>query len=291
MWTIFKEIKVLITVKYGSTRGKNMKRILLCSVALLVASFDCAFAAHSSYSPMAPRQLSVKSTKADYSYGLSVLPGNSIDSVEPFNRNLPWKTNYYVLDKYLLRPVAVGYSKLPDFSKTGVHNFLSNIGDINNTVNNLFLGRVGDSGTSLGRFTINSTVGILGLFDVASAIGLEYKEMSFDTVLGKSGMDNGSYVMVPVLGPTTERRLHAKAIDNWQFTLVPSFYSVAYGALSAVESRANLIPQEDMVFKSVDPYAQTRQMYLQYAQGKVNPNEAMEIKSDANVDEFMDEID
>lgn len=291
MWTIVKEIMPLITVKYSCTRGKNMKRILLCSVALIVASLDCAFAAHSSYSPMAPRQLSVKSSKADYTYGLSVLPGNSIDSVEVFNRNLPWKTNYYVLDKYLLRPTAVGYSKLPDFTKTGVHNFLSNIGDINNTVNNLFLGRVGDSSSSLGRFTINSTVGILGLFDVASLIGLEYKEMAFDTVLGKAGMDNGAYVMVPVIGPVTERRIHAKAVDNWQFTLVPSIYSVAYGVLSAVEARAGLLSQEDMVFKSVDPYAQTRQMFLQYSQGKVNPNEAMENKADENVDEFMDEID
>ena len=105
-----------------------MIKKILCTALVSFALFSEANASHSNYSPMAPRQISVKASHADYSYGLSILPGNSIDSIEYVNKNAFWKLNYVVLDRYLLRPVAHGYSKLPDLAKSSVHNFLTELG-------------------------------------------------------------------------------------------------------------------------------------------------------------------
>ena len=83
-----------------------MIKKILCTALVSFSLFSEANASHSNYSPMAPHQISVKASHADYSYGLSILPGNSIDSIEYINKNAFWKLNYVVLDRYLLRPVA-----------------------------------------------------------------------------------------------------------------------------------------------------------------------------------------
>lgn len=267
-----------------------IKKVLL-SALISLALISEASASHSNYSSMAPRQISVKASHADYSYGLSVLPGNSIDSIEYINRNAFWKLNYVVLDRYLLRPVAHVYSKLPDFAKSSVHNFFSNISDLNNTVNNALVGEPVSSGVSLGRFTINSTVGLLGLIDVAKHVGLEQKSMSMNTVMGKAGVDQGAYIMIPAYGPTTERGIHASAADNWPYYFVTPWTSIACTVINGIDERASLIPQEEAIDKAVDPYAQLRQVYLMYQEGRVNPDVSMENKEDKNVDSYLDEID
>ncbi len=263
---------------------------LVSYLLLSVTTTEC-YAAHSSLSPMSPRQKTVVVTKKDYSYGLTVLPGNSIDGLEYINRNLGWRTNYEILDRYILRPVAHGYDKLPEGAKNSVHNFFSNISDLNNTVNNALLARPKDSGISISRFCINSTIGLLGLFDVATMMGIEQKAMSLNTVAGKAGVDQGEYLMVPVLGPTTERGLVTNTADSWPYMFLNPYAAAAAFAVQAVDTRASLIPQEEMVDKAVDPYAQMRQIYLMHQEGKVNPEASMENKSDENVDEYLEEID
>lgn len=268
-----------------------MIKKILCTALISCALFSETEASHSNYSPMAPRQISVKASYADYSYGLSVLPGNSIDSFEYIGRNAFWKLNYVVLDRYLLRPVAHGYSKLPLFAKNSVHNFFSNISDLNNTVNNILVGEPVSSGVSLGRFSINSTIGLLGLIDVAKHLGLEQKSMSMNTVMGKAGADQGAFIMVPAYGPATERSLHASVADDWPYLFVTPWTSLACYVINGIDSRASLIPQEEAIDKAVDPYAQMRQIYLMYQEGRVNPDAAMENKADQNVDNYLDEID
>lgn len=268
-------------------------KLLLVSLPLVIASFCSseAIAAHSSYSPMAPRQISVKAREQDYSYGLTVLPGNSIDSIEWVNRNVGWKINYVILDGYILRPVAHTYAKLPEFSRTGVHNFFSNITDLNNTLNNLLYAEFSNSGVSLSRFCINSTVGVLGLFDVASALGIEKKELSMNTLLGKYGVDQGAYLMVPGMGPATERSLNASAIDKWPYYFITPWGAIACFVVNGIDERSRLIPQEEFIDKSIDSYAQLKQVYLMYQEGKVNPESSMQNKEDKNIDEYLDEID
>jgi len=267
-----------------------LKKIAVMVLTLMMTA-GSAMAAHSSYSPMAPRQISAKASHADYSYGLTILPGNSIDSLYEFNKNYPWKMNYYVFDRYLLRPVAHGYAKLPQFARSGVHNFLENISDINNTVNNTFVGDFRGSAYSISRFLINTTVGVLGLFDVASAMGLEKKPMEFDTVMGRAGIDSGAYLMIPVMGMNTERSLHASFVDNWPFYFFNPLIGLSFKAVRTVDSRSALIDQEGLIDNAVDPYVQTRTIYLQYLEGKVHPQAVMDVKKDENVEEFLDEID
>ncbi len=271
-----------------------MKTVYAIAAAVLMSSLSQgANASHSTYNPMAPRQISVDASQKDYSYGLTVLPGNSIDSLDPFFRYVGWYPNYYVLDRYILRPVAHGYAKLPETVKLGVGNFFNNISDINNTVNNMVVGDPASSGVSLSRLMLNSTVGMLGLFDIASRVGLDYRPMKMDTVMGKAGFDQGMYMMLPVLGPYTERSAHGELIDSWPYAFVGEpIVSALLWSLKTVHNRAELIPQEEMIDKAFDPYVQTRQVFLMYTEGKVNPDAALQSDSeDQNVDDFLDEID
>ena len=122
-------------------------------------------------------------------------------------------------------------------------------------------------------------------------MGIEQKAMSLNTVAGKAGVDQGEYLMVPVLGPTTERGLVTNTADSWPYMFLNPYAAAAAFAVQAVDTRASLIPQEEMVDKAVDPYAQMRQIYLMHQEGKVNPEASMENKADENVDEYLEEID
>ncbi len=254
-----------------------------------------AVAAHSTYSPMAPRQISQKASSQDYSYGLSVLPGNSIDSIQPNHRTVGWTHDHNELDRPILRPVAHAYSYLPDGVQNCVGNFLFNLSEINNTVNNTVLLEPGAAARSLGRLCINSTLGLLGLFDVASYFGIEKAPMAMSTVMGRAGADQGAFIMMPFMGPTTERDLHGDIIDSWPYQLdaVDPWIGVTVSLLRAVHGRAQFIDQESLVDNSVNPYAQVRQIYLMYQEGKVHPQqEGAQAPQDDGIDEsFLDEID
>ncbi|MGN1280720.1 MAG: VacJ family lipoprotein [Succinivibrio sp.] len=269
-----------------------IKKILSTFVTLsLLVPVSAVFASHSSYGPMAPRQISVKASKADYSYGLSVLPGNSIDSFEPVNRYAMWYLNYNIIDRYILRPVAHGYAKLPDWTKSSVHNFCSNLEEINNTLNNALIGEFSDSSVSFGRFSINSTIGLLGFIDVAKYMGLENKTMSMNTVLGRAGADQGNFYMLPFYGPATDRSITGNYIDSWPYIPFGPWPALVVGAIEGIDQRAAMIPQEEVIDKAVDPYAQLRQIYLMYQEGLVNPDSAMNVSEDQNLSEYLDEID
>lgn len=275
----------------------SARKILAAGAAALLALAMAlpAHSQHTSLNPMAPRQIYKELSNADYSYGYTILPGNSIDGIEPFNRYVGWSINYYAIDRYFLRPVAHGYSHLPEFMRDGVDNFFSNLSDVNATMNNLFLGQFVDSGTSFARFLINSTIGLLGLFDPATHMGIEQRPMSLDTVMGRYGADQGEYLMVPFYGPATERALEGNTLDAWYYYLVGEpFVTVACYLIKGINSRAKLISREKFVDDAVDPYATMRQLYLSYEQGLVDPNAQMKDdgKQEQQVDEsYLDEID
>ncbi len=271
---------------------------ILAAVAVALLAMAAALpsqAQHASLNPMAPRQIYKELSNADYSYGYTILPGNSIDGIEPFNRYVGWSINYYAVDRYFLRPLAHGYSHLPAFVQDGVDNFFSNVSDVNATVNNLFLGQFADSGTSFARFLINSTIGLLGLFDPATHLGIKQHSMSFDTVMGRYGADQGEYLMIPFYGPGTERSVEASTVDSWYYYLIGEpFVTVACYLIKGINTRAKFISQEKFVDDAVDPYATMRQLYLSYEQGLVDPNAQMKDNGnqDQQVDDsYLDEID
>lgn len=216
------------------------------------------------------------------------------DPLESFNRVM-WDFNWNVLDKHILRPLAVGFLKMPEPAQDGVRNFVTNLEEPGYAINNLLQGKVTDSGVSVGRFVVNSTVGLLGIFDVAQHVGLERKKESFGETLGVAGVGNGPYVMVPGYGPTTVRDASGDFVDGQFFPLVlltlPE--TLLKTGLKAIYSRADLMPQENMIEQSTDSYVFVKSAYFQSQEYKVHDgNPPLEDEDDEDFDEeFLDEID
>ena len=266
---------------------------MLCAALMLstVGLTTEAQAAHGAYNPMMPRQLSEKAASADYTYGYSVLSGHAIDTLEGPNRYM-WYLNYDILDMYILRPVSHGYAYLPQGVQNSVGNFFNNLDEINNVPNNLLVGEFASSGTSLVRLAINSTIGILGFFDVASYIGIKHTPMNMATVLGKGKVEQGPFMMIPAYGPTTARDLHGDIIDGLPWYAVSWPITTAKFVIRGIHNRAQLIDQEPVLDNSIDPYIFTRDAYLMYDENKVNPIQEGEVTdTDDFDDEFLDEID
>lgn len=266
---------------------------MLCAALMLstVGLTTEAEAAHGAYNPMMPRQLSEKAASSDYTYGYSVLSGHAIDTLEGPNRYM-WYLNYDILDMYILRPVSHGYAYLPQGVQNSVGNFFNNLDEINNVPNNLLVGEFAASGTSLVRLAINSTIGILGFFDVASYIGIKHTPMNMATVLGKGKVEQGPFMMIPAYGPTTARDLHGDIIDGLPWYAVSWPITAAKFVIRGIHDRAQLIDQEPVLDNSIDPYIFTRDAYLMYDENKVNPIQEGEVTdTDDFDDEFLEEID
>jgi len=192
------------------------------------------------------------------------------DPLEPFNRVM--FTVNDKLDKYLLRPVAKGYDfVMPDVAQRGVGNFFANLYDFNAAINGVLQGRLGKAGHSTGRFLVNSTVGVLGLFDVATPMGISPYRTDFGHTLAIWGFDSGPYLMVPVFGPRTIRSGLGTVFDT--YTAVPTFinddtlrYSV--WGLELVDGRARLLDGEKLI--TGDRYIFLREAYLQDRDTLVN---------------------
>ncbi|MEW6512842.1 MAG: VacJ family lipoprotein [Pseudomonadota bacterium] len=192
--------------------------------------------------------------------------GNPKDPVEGFNRAM-FAFNEG-LDTVLIKPVAQGYDAvLPVPVKTGVTNFFGNIADLFIGVNNLLQGKPNQALSDLGRVAINSTIGILGLFDVATEAGLEKHEEDFGQTFGRWGMGDGAYVVIPVFGPRTVRDTAGLILDVaadpvGDIDHVPTRNSLT--ALRLIDTRADLLPADKVIEEAaLDKYAYVRDGYLQ----------------------------
>jgi len=125
------------------------------------------------------------------------------DPWEPLNR-FTYRFNAR-FDEAVFLPVSNGYRRLPSPLRSGVHNFFGNLSEVDSTINFALQGRLGFGVRSLGRFLINSTIGIGGLFDVATKLNLTAAPTGFGTTLSKWGMHPGPYLVLPFLGPSTLR--------------------------------------------------------------------------------------
>jgi phospholipid-binding lipoprotein MlaA len=192
--------------------------------------------------------------------------GNPKDPIEGFNRAM-FAFNEG-LDTVLIKPVAQGYDAvLPTPVKTGVTNFFGNIADLFIGINNLLQGKPDQALSDLGRVAINSTIGILGLFDVASEAGLEKHEEDFGQTFGRWGVGDGAYVVIPLFGPRTVRDtvglvLDVKADPVGGIDHVATRNSLA--ALRLIDTRADLLPADKVIEEAaIDKYAYVRDGYLQ----------------------------
>lgn len=172
------------------------------------------------------------------------------------------------LDKAIIKPVAQGYDYvLPQPVQTGVGNFFGNIADVFIAVNNLLQGKPADAASDAGRFLLNTTVGILGVFDVATPAGLEKHDEDFGQTFGRWGVGEGAYVVWPFIGSRTVRDTAGYVVDVAVDPVrnvdhVPTRNSLA--VLRLVDTRASLLPAEKVIDDAaLDKYTYMRDAYLQ----------------------------
>ncbi len=188
-----------------------------------------------------------------------------------------WNRSVYsfnkAVDSAVAKPVAKGYKAVtPDFIETGVSNVFSNLGDIPNFLNNLLQGKPGDSISDLARFVVNSTLGIAGLWDPASSMGLEKHDEDFGQTLATWGVGDGPYVMLPFIGPSTLRDTFAMPIDSEMDPLNEVDHIRTRNQIKLMElidTRAGLLAFEEQLESATDEYSFIRDIYLQNRRYKV----------------------
>jgi phospholipid-binding lipoprotein MlaA len=186
-------------------------------------------------------------------------------------------------DRTLLKPVASGYRGfVPGFMRTGISNLLSNLALPTTIVNDLLQLKLKDTAADIGRFVLNSTLGVGGLLDPATRVGIPRNDEDFGQTLGRWGMPAGPYVVLPLLGPSTLRDAPALAVDAQTDLRVQldldTEARVALGVISAVERRARFLAADEALDKAFDRYAFIRNAWLQRREFKVRdgdvPDEA-----------------
>ena len=205
------------------------------------------------------------------------------------------------LDNVIFKPLAKGYRKLPQPIRSGTSNVIGNLGNVVTIPNNILQGQMKDAGMNSLRLIINSTLGIAGIFDVASYYGIEKRDKEdYGQTLGTWGVTEGCYFILPVLGPTTVRDSVGSLVnimggDAWYNVTIANdtqyFNESDYylsRVLSGVDFRAKNLESFDSLEKtSIDLYASIRSLYLQDRQRKIqNIDQATETMNDDDWDEI-----
>lgn len=192
---------------------------------------------------------------------------DSHDPLEGFNRAM--YTFNDKLDKYVLKPLAKGYrAAAPAPVRKSVSNFFSNLHEPMVMLNNLLQGKPGQAASDLGRFASNSTIGILGLFDVASRMGLEKHNEDFGQTLAVWGVGDGPYLVLPFFGPSNMRDAPALIVD-WE-TYPPNHMEEhstrdKLVVVETIDKRAQLLDATDIIEQAAgqDPYIFVREAFRQ----------------------------
>tara|TARA_B100000767_G_scaffold52827_1_gene48353 strand:- start:814 stop:1596 length:783 start_codon:yes stop_codon:yes gene_type:complete len=229
---------------------------------------------------------------------LSKKPVDVKDCFEKINR-ATFKFNM-ALDDVIFEPVSRAYRTLPSPIRMGTSNVLDNISNLVTIPNNILQGQFKKAGENTARLVVNSTIGLLGLFDVAEHMGLtEYEKEDYGQSLGAIGIAEGCYLVIPVLGPSTARdtigsfanmlggdpwyNITAKK-DTHHFSEVDYWGSRGF---QGVNFRAkNIDSLENLEKNSMDFYASIRSLYLQDRQRKIsNSNKTTETQNDSDWEE------
>jgi phospholipid-binding lipoprotein MlaA len=230
-------------IHYGSALG-SVRTLMIRPAAALVVCLSLFFA------------------------GCSTSPNLRKDSRDPLERvNRASYKLTDVVDRAVLKPVTKGYKFIaPQFVETGVSNFFANLGQPTVIVNDLLQAKFKDGMSDTGRFLLNTTLGIGGLFDPATSVGLDKHDEDFGQTLGKWGVPSGAYLFVPLYGPSTLRDATGSLLDVYSD---PHHYverdAIRYGlyGLNLIDTRARLLETDQTLESTFDRYAFVRNAYLQ----------------------------
>ena len=197
-------------------------------------------------------------------------PGDDFDEDpwEGFNEKM-FNFNREVLDRFLLKPIATGWDFVfPDVVQRGFRNMFDNLRVVRRVVNNTLQLKLAGAGTELARFTINSTIGLAGFFDIAKdGFGIEQKDEDTGQTFGTWGMGPGPYLVLPFLPPLTVRDGIGYALDGAMFPasyFLPWWSTIAGTVTETVNERSlNLDRFERVTESTVDLYGAVRNAYLQ----------------------------
>jgi phospholipid-binding lipoprotein MlaA len=229
-------------------------------------------------------------------------PANFSDPRDPFEViNRPfWTFTWDYVDKYIAKPSSKVYTTYtPPFLRIGLYNMALNLNEPASIINNVLQLKFTDAAKSTGRFVLNSTIGLFGFYDPASDFDWSGEQEEFGEVLGSYGIGNGPYIVIPGLGPSSVREEVGDYVDGlyWPMVVIDFWPNIARLGILALEKRAAVRDQEQLVVESEDPYEFIKNAYFQNMNYKLydgNPpiiiNEAEEAEIDAFLDEF-DDID
>ncbi|WP_242523127.1 VacJ family lipoprotein [Thiocystis minor] len=213
------------------------------------------------------------------------------DPLEPFNRAVYRFNSDF--DKAFLQPVAKGYQAItPEPVDRGVTNFFHNIADVTSAVNNVLQFKMSRAGSDVGRLFINSTIGVLGIFDVATNVGLPSYKEDFGQTLGYWGLESGAFLMLPILGPSSMRDTIGLAGDVFTDPLINIREDHIYWSLLGlqfVDRRAEYLTAGQILEDAaLDSYGFLRDAYLQRRLNLVHDGNPPSVEGQ---EDFWDEID
>jgi phospholipid-binding lipoprotein MlaA len=197
------------------------------------------------------------------------------DPLEPMNRFF-FDVNQK-LDRNAALPAASFYAdNVPQGVRGNVHNFLINLGGPVDVANDILIGEFGNAGQAGARFVINTTVGVVGVFDVATDWGFPEKSRDFGETLGVYGVPQGPYLVIPLRGPSSVRDFSGSYVDGYFSPLHflhytgSTYVGVVHSTLGSVDNRsANIVTFQDIERASVDYYATMRDYYRQKREREV----------------------
>jgi phospholipid-binding lipoprotein MlaA len=225
--------------------------------------------------------------------GCATLPSGKPDPRDPWERfnRATFKFND-ALDRAIARPVAKAYVKvMPRVVRTGVSNAFNNLDTVPTIINDALQGKFAQAGHDSARFLLNSTLGLAGFFDPASAAGLDSNDEDLGQTLGKWGVEAGPYLVLPVLGPSSARDAFSRAADTF---LEPVWYleddSTRYliRLVDLLDQRASLLELDSQLERSYDRYAFIRNAWIQRREYQVKDGDVEDQSLDLE-EEFKDD--
>lgn len=176
------------------------------------------------------------------------------------------------LDKYALRPTAKGYvAVVPSPVRQGVNNFFANLFYPKVIISNFLQGKPRNGFSDTGRFLVNTTIGLLGIFDVATPMGMPRHREDFGQTFGVWGIGPGWYLVLPFYGPSTNRDLVGRVFDA-QFSLLSYAdrdVQIAGTIVYAVDLRSQFLGVDNLIEDALDPYLFIRGAYLERRQARI----------------------